>query len=268
MEKLGQDLSVVKKSIIEPPRQLDPQFRVDEKGRPISEQEFIERRTREAEWKREGEEKAERRARWEGKSPGEILCMEMERIRPGTLKDGTFSLHPRADMSIDVHLMGRVFRVLPHVVAISSKDTSWHITAQGALDRLRTAAVRPEQPSSMKQTDIYEEQADILREVAKAAGIYEEEALQDHLASIVGLGQSAVRWKSEMQFLFIYLRKRLKEITCPTPSPQPQQLQSSKKHQSKKHQSKKPQSKKPRPKAGPRPKIEGPAVGGSQTTTP
>lgn len=262
--KVQQD-SVVKQSVVEPPRQLAPQFQVDEKGRGISEQEIIERRERVADRTRTARERAERIARWQGLPYVEILRLEIERIRPGTMADDTFSISEKTDGSIDVHFMGRVFRVLKHVVAYSIRTSTWHITAQGALDRLRTAAVRPDVPREVKQADVYEEQAELLREVAKAAQILDDEELQSALSVAAGLGTTSIRWKTEVQTLFLHLIKRLQEKPCQTSQPQPPRQPKAPPGQ------KPPAKRRHRRKAGEKVTLdsrEGLAEAGSRTTSP
>lgn len=212
--------SAVKHSKVEPARKLNPQFTVVD-GKVVSEQELIEQRARVLGSEKRIKGRTERTERWEGKTHVEILRLEMERIRPGTISDETFSLQVKTDGAIDVHFMGRVFRILPLVVAKSDKGMSWHITAKGALDRLRTAAVRADVPTQMKQGDIYEEQADLLREIAKAAKILEDDELQTSLAACDALGNTSIRWKTEVQTLFLYLIRKLQESPCQT-SPKPQ----------------------------------------------
>lgn len=263
MEKVQQD-SVIKESILEPPRELDPQFKVDAKGNPISEQEILEQRHLLKTQRKEAAEKAERLARWKGRTPAEIVAMEMERIRPGTGVDETFSVNTRSDGSIDVHLMGRVYQVPRNTIDVSNRGASWHITAQGALDRLRVAAVRPDVAQPVKQSEIYEEQVELLMDLAAAAGLLERKEFQDNLAMIEGLGNSATRWKTQLNLLFLSLRKYIGETRCPTSPPQPQKPKAKAKKAGKKAP-----SKRMAPGASPLTSLttpDSPAAEGSPTT--
>lgn len=213
--KLWQESSI-KPSVMDPPRQLNPEFTRDQNGNPISEQEILERMERERAAKQAAEEKAEREKRWEGKDESEILRCELERLRKGVTDDDTFSIRRRSDGALDVHLYGRSFSVLEHVVKYSNRTRTWHITAKGCLDRLASAAVRPDRPRDMKQGDIYEEQADILKELAESAGASEDEVLQRNIKAAEGIANESVRWKTVQSVLFIYLKGIIGDLKCQT----------------------------------------------------
>lgn len=217
MDKLEQ-ATVVKKSLVEPARTLDPQFRVDEKGRIVSEQELLEQARRLKERAKVDRERSEKRARWESTNPEEILKLELERIRPGTLADSTFSIQVFED-GIDVHLFGRSFRILAHVLTFSAKTLTWDVTAKGALDRLKAQAVRPDAPKARNQAEVYQEQAAMLRELADVAGISEDPVLAATLEALKDVKEESVRWKTEVNTLFLHLRMKLQ---CLTSQPLPQ----------------------------------------------
>ena len=221
MDKVHQD-TVVKQSVVEPARVLDPQFRVDEYGKVISEQELIEQRQRRAELEQKAADTLRRRERWADKDAIEILTLEIERHKPGTTTDETFSIRRRGDGAIDVHLHGRQWTILPHVVSYSGDSETWHITAKGAVKQLKTAAVRPDVPREYKQSDIYEEQAAILRDLAGEAGLLDLEGIQQNLKAMESL-DAALRWKTELSFLFLQLRTWIQEHKCQTSQPQPPQ---------------------------------------------
>lgn len=261
-EKVYQD-SVIKESILEPPRQLKQVYAVTPEGTVISEQEVIQRQERHQKLTREIKEKAERKAAWAGKTPPEILLMEMVRVKPNIKGDSTLSVHPLPDGSIDVHLYGRVDRVAPHIVKYSTDSVTWHVTAKGVIQRLGIAAVRPDRPREVLQYEVYQEQADLLRELARSGGFLGLDPLKSELKDAEEIVDPAVRWKTVVNILFLFLRKQLGEFTCQTSQPHPQPQQQPQKAQ----EASPPKPRRRRPKAKkPAPSHAGNAGEVSQTT--
>jgi hypothetical protein len=226
-KKLGQQ-TTIKQSVIAPPQELDPTYHVEmvgNKQQVVAQQELIERRERERVALAKKAERDAHRAEWDGLSPAQVLMAEMLKQRPALKGESTFSIHPNAEGDIDVHLYGNVYRVLEHVVKHSDKTVTWHITAKGVIDRLRRMAVQPSRPLEVKQSEIYQEQADMLRELALVGGLLEDPNLQVLLQGAKEIKDDAVRSKTEVTTLFIHLRKRLGELACQTSQP-PQPSQS------------------------------------------
>lgn len=244
-QKVVQD-TVTKESVLQPPRNLDHGFRVNALGEIVSEKEHIEHQQRLVEIATEQREKVERKTRWAGRSHADILAMEVARIRPGIQEGPTFSITRRYDGALDVHWDGRVFRVKPEVVRHSDSTLTWHITAQGAMDRLATATVRPDAPRSMKQADVYEEQADLLRNLAEEAGVLDDPALQKQLEHLTGLGESATRWKMEGATLFLAIKTKIGDLRAQCLTLQAQLAQS----QAAEEKAAAPKPKRSRPKPG------------------
>lgn len=251
--------SSVKKSKVVGGRPLNPKFRIED-GKIISEQEVIEAEERRQELERAQEERAERLKEWRGLEPMRILLGELEKRKPGTTSDPTFSISQLESGDIDVHLGGRAFRVLEHVVRHSDKTLTWHITAQGVLDRLKSMAVRPDAAQPVRQAELYQEQAEILRELAGVAGLLDDEALKRTLEGLKEVKDEAVRWKTEVNLLFISLRTRIGELRCQiSPPPPPHQPKPAARAPKPRGAPQKPKgaARKPRPKADPAPpKIE------------
>lgn len=249
--------TVIKESILEPARKLNPTFAVTEDGTVISEQEVIQRKERNIKLTRELREEKERIEAWKGLSPPDILLMEMLKEKPVIKGDPTFSIHPMIDGTIDVHLYGRTHRVLPHIVKFSSDSITWHITARGVLQGLGRAAVRPDVAREMLQHEIYQEQADLLRELARVGGYLEEEKLSEELEDLQKIPDQSMRWKTEVNLLFVFLRKKIGALACQSPQPSQPQPQ---------RQKEPPATPKPRRGRPPKASPAAPVAEASQTT--
>lgn len=217
--------SIVKQSVVEPARKLSPVFATLKDGTVISEQEIMQRKERDEKLTRELREEEEHIEAWIGMSPPEILLMEMVKKKPIIKNDPTLSIHPMPDGTIDVHLYGRTHRVLPHIVKFSNDSVTWHVTARGVLQALERAAVRPDVAREMLQHEVYQEQADLLRELARVGGYLEEEKLSQELGDLEKIPDQSMRWKTEVNLLFLLLRKKIGALVCQSPQqsqPQPQ----------------------------------------------
>lgn len=221
--------SIIKESVLEPARKLAPVFATLKDGTVISEQETIQRKERHEKLSKERQEEADHIEAWKDMSPPEILLMEMVKKKPIIKGDPTLSIHPMPDGTIDVHLYGRTHRVLPHIVKFSNDSVTWHVTARGVLQGLERAAVRPDVAREMLQHEVYQEQADLLRELARVGGYLEEEKLSQELGDLEKIPDQSMRWKTEVNLLFLFLRKKIGALACqspqqsqPQPQPQPQ----------------------------------------------
>lgn len=211
--KIDPQRSGISPSKLPEPRQLSPSIGYDPVTQSvISEQSLIENRARLEAIERAQKEVSERRRRWEGKSEEEILLGEVERRRPGTLEDPTWSFYATKD-GYQAHLFGVTESVTPNQLDYTRRSSTWHILGRGILERLRRKRARQMDIEQTARPEVYEEQVLLLTPLVLLAGGEDQIAMAE--LHTEGIREPATKAKTQVHYLVRYLEAFIREeVRC------------------------------------------------------